>query len=103
VGGGDSRAAFAASAWHATLPAAFYRNQFWVIRPEDGVYTGWGINGQFLYINVPAGVVIAKLSTLPRALDRAVWADQVAGLDATAAALRRSARQGIGTFIRLPI
>ena len=87
TGGDDSRAAFAASAWGATLPAAFYRNQFWVIRPEDGVYAGWGIHGQFLYVNVPARVVIAKLSTLPRALDREIWADQVAALDAIAAAL----------------
>jgi CubicO group peptidase (beta-lactamase class C family) len=87
VGGADSRAAFAASAWGAALPAAFYRNQFWVIRPEDGVYAGWGIHGQFLYVDVPARVVIAELSTLPRALDREVWADQVAALDAIAAAL----------------
>lgn len=87
TGGDDSREAFAASTWGTTLPDAFYRNQFWVVRPEDGVYTGWGIHGQFLYVNVPARVVIAKLSTLPRALDRDIWADQVAALDAIAAAL----------------
>jgi CubicO group peptidase (beta-lactamase class C family) len=46
-----------------------YRNQWWVIDPDQGISTALGIHGQFAYINPPADVVCVKLSTWPDALD----------------------------------
>jgi CubicO group peptidase (beta-lactamase class C family) len=86
-GQADSREAFAASGYADRYPTAFYRSQWWVIRPEDGVYLASGIHGQFLYINVPAQVVVAKFSTLRVASDDDEWLDQIALFDAIAAAL----------------
>jgi CubicO group peptidase (beta-lactamase class C family) len=87
LGGPDSLAAFAGSEQHDRYPLAFYRNQWWVIRPDEGVYMASGIHGQFVYVNVPAQVVIVKLSTLPMALDDDLWLDHVAMFDAIAATL----------------
>ena len=45
-----------------------YRNQWWVL-DRGAVYTGLGIHGQMMYVNVPADVVCVKLSTWPSPTD----------------------------------
>ena len=40
-----------------------YRNQWWVGRPALPAYAGVGINGQMVFVHVPAKVVVAKFST----------------------------------------
>ncbi|MGN6377676.1 MAG: serine hydrolase domain-containing protein [Gaiellales bacterium] len=65
----DSVAAFAEDA--ADFPAgAYYRNKWWVLNAQDGIYAGFGINGQMVLIHGPARTVVAKLSTWPEA-----WSD----------------------------
>lgn len=86
-GAADSREAFAGCAAAERYPSGFYRNQWWVVHPQPGVYQASGIHGQFVSINVPAAVVVAKFSTLPVALDNDLWLDHVALFDAVAAAL----------------
>jgi CubicO group peptidase (beta-lactamase class C family) len=58
-------AEFAASEHAALAPGGMYHNYWWVLDPAGPVYTGLGIHGQQLLIHVPAGVVVAKLSTWP--------------------------------------
>ena len=62
----DSRAAFASVADAREFPpTAYYRNQFWVVDGEAGIFMCSGITGQTVLVHRPAGVVIAKLSTWP--------------------------------------
>jgi hypothetical protein len=62
----DTQAAFVAGPEVRDYPkGAYYRNQWWVLDPSGPVYTGSGINGQSVFVHVPAQVVIAKLSTWP--------------------------------------
>jgi CubicO group peptidase (beta-lactamase class C family) len=71
AGGPDSREAFAASQDVAILEVAgwFYRNKWWVMDADAPWYSGMGINGQYLSVHEPSGVVIAKLSSQPVADD----------------------------------
>jgi CubicO group peptidase (beta-lactamase class C family) len=46
-----------------------YRNQFWLTGDEHGCLFGWGIYGQFVWMNPATDVVVAKQSTLQRADD----------------------------------
>jgi CubicO group peptidase (beta-lactamase class C family) len=64
-----SKAAYEAGERMIDRPGWLYRNQWWVIDPEQGISTALGIHGQFAYINPPADVVCVKLSTWPDALD----------------------------------
>jgi CubicO group peptidase (beta-lactamase class C family) len=62
----DTQAAFASTADAREYPAgAYYRNKWWVIDPSGPIYKGSGINGQSVFVHVPARVVIAKFSTWP--------------------------------------
>ena len=62
----DTQAAFVAGPEAHDYPkGAYYRNKWWVLDPSGPVYTGSGINGQSVFVHVPAQVVIAKLSTWP--------------------------------------
>jgi CubicO group peptidase (beta-lactamase class C family) len=63
------RAAFAASDDPDMLPGGSYRSGFWVAEPEDGrtILLGIGMYGQMLYVDDEAGIVVAKLSSQPRA------------------------------------
>lgn len=70
-GDAHARAAFARSADAADHPGGMYRNQWWVLDPDRGTYSGMGIHGQFAFIDVPSDVVCVKLSTWPVALDLA--------------------------------
>lgn len=57
------------------FPDGHYRNQWWVPVSRGHVLLGMGIYGQFLYVDLEADVVIAKMSTLPFPLDPEVSAD----------------------------
>ena len=48
-------------------PGAYYRNQWWVASASRPTYYGSGINGQFVLVDGPTDVVVAKLSTWPEA------------------------------------
>jgi hypothetical protein len=64
----DSAAAFAGDPDAVRLPTgAYYRNQWWVTSASRPTYYGSGINGQFILIDGPTDVVVAKLSTWPEA------------------------------------
>jgi CubicO group peptidase (beta-lactamase class C family) len=52
---------------------AYYRNQFWVVDPAEGIFMGSGIYGQNVFVHGAAEVVIAKLSTWPVA-----WEERIA-------------------------
>lgn len=86
AGAPDSRAQFAAAVEDTLMPGGMYRNGFWFPRAGSDVMLALGIHGQMIYINVPARVVAAKLSTWPTpqhgekllrtllAFDAAAWA-----------------------------
>jgi len=70
AGASDGVEAFAEGADAADRRAgAHYRNQWWVLAPSTPAYAGLGINGQLIYVNPPARLVVAKLSTWADALD----------------------------------
>jgi len=64
--------AFARNPENASRPGAAYRNYFWITNDEYGVFYGTGIYGQHLWFDPSTGVVIAKLSSRPVALDDAL-------------------------------
>jgi CubicO group peptidase (beta-lactamase class C family) len=49
-------------------PTAHYRNCWWIRDPSLPFYNASGINGQHVFIHVPAQTVVVKLSTWPTAL-----------------------------------
>ena len=66
----------------ACEPLGHYRNQWWVLDPGRGTLLAAGIYGQYLYIDVSAEVVLAKMSSLPDPLDLEVSADSLAAFAA---------------------
>jgi len=70
----DQQAAFRGHG-SAYLPSetGYYRNQWWVASPRrgghDGRYFALGINGQLLYIDESAELVVVKFSSWPMAWD----------------------------------
>ena len=69
------RQAFANSDRADLYPNGHYRNQWWVPDPEAGILVAVGIYSQFIYIDMPADVVVVKLSSLSVALDPDISAD----------------------------
>ena len=65
TGDPDSRDAFAACPVDNGMPGGMYRNQFWLPYPDSDVLLCLGIHGQMIYVNRPAGLVAAKLSSWP--------------------------------------
>jgi len=64
----DSREAFLPSDdAHEFPPGAYYRNKWWVVDADKGVYAGVGINGQMVLVDGEHDGVVAKLSTWPEA------------------------------------
>jgi len=64
----DSIEAFAPTAEAREMTGdSYYRNQFWVVDGQAGIYMGSGINGQTVFVHGPSNVVIAKFSTWPAA------------------------------------
>ncbi len=51
------------------FPSACYRDFWWVMDPDVGIYSGHGINGQTLLVHHPSNAVIVKLSTWPDRMD----------------------------------
>jgi hypothetical protein len=71
--------AFEAAPEAAIYPGAMYHDKWWVLDPEQRIYTGFGIHGQQLLIHVPARTVVAKFSTQPEAYDMSLEHMQVLG------------------------
>jgi CubicO group peptidase (beta-lactamase class C family) len=71
----------------ATRPDSMYHDQWWVLDPASGIYVAIGIHGQILLVHRPSRTVVVKLSTQPRASDRAVFRYQMAGSLAVCRAL----------------
>jgi len=87
-GAPDGAAAFAAGDNPPGFPpGAHYRNCWWVPDPRLPFFYASGINGQHVFIHVPTGTVVVKLSTWPVALDRRLAGLTTAGVLAIAAAL----------------
>jgi len=63
-------------------PKGSYRNQWWVSGDDHGVYCGFGIHGQVVYVDPAAGAVIAKQSTHPLAWDEKRFSDLLCGFAA---------------------
>jgi hypothetical protein len=80
--------AFARSESASRYPKGHYRNQWWVPDRKAGILLAAGIYGQFLYLDMPAQVAVAKVSTLPFALDLDVSADHRRAFAAVVEALR---------------
>ncbi len=89
-GASDGPAAFTAGDDPPGYPAgAHYRNCWWVREPRPPLYHASGINGQHVFVHVPAELVVVKLSTWPTALSRRWYAETVAAVHAIAGALGR--------------
>jgi CubicO group peptidase (beta-lactamase class C family) len=58
-------AAFEGDAVRERFPARLYHDCWWVSDAEAGIYSGYGINGQQLFIHHPTNTVIARFSTWP--------------------------------------
>jgi len=87
-GAADGAAAFAAGDNPPGFrPASHYRNCWWVHDPALPFCYASGINGQHVFIHVPSGTVVVKLSAWPVALDRGLAGLTVAAVLAIAAAL----------------
>jgi CubicO group peptidase (beta-lactamase class C family) len=71
----------------ACAPKGHYRNQWWVLDPDRGVMMGSGICGQYVYIDLAANVVLAKLSSLPDPLELGAAADSLSAFAAVAQTL----------------
>jgi CubicO group peptidase (beta-lactamase class C family) len=61
----DLIAAFEEEEMFADLPNACYHDQWWIWDAEQGIYSGYGINGQQLLVHRPGNLVVARLSTWP--------------------------------------
>ena len=70
-----------------TSPDSMYHDQWWVLDPVRGIYVAIGIHGQIVLVHRPTGTVVVKLSTQPKASDRAVFRYQMAGSLAVCRAL----------------
>ena len=58
-------AAFEGDTVRERFPATSYHDCWWVSDAEAGIYSGYGINGQQLFIHHPTHTVIARFSTWP--------------------------------------
>jgi CubicO group peptidase (beta-lactamase class C family) len=88
AGDPDSRTAFAACEFDNGMPGGMYRNQFWLPYPGSDVLLSLGIHGQMIYINRPARLVAAKLSSWPLPQDGWKLFATISAFDAIAARLR---------------
>jgi hypothetical protein len=89
AGGPDSREAFAASQGDNRMPGGMYRNQCWFPYPGSDVLLCLGIHGQMIYVNRPAQVVAAKVSSWPAPQDARMLFSTIAAFDAVSAAVVR--------------
>jgi CubicO group peptidase (beta-lactamase class C family) len=76
-----------AAEYDPATPDACYHDYWWIHDAERRRYQGWGMSGQALLIDRPAGLVVAKFSTFPDVLDQERFALTSAGLTAITSAL----------------
>lgn len=88
--GGD-RAAFA-KAGYKLLPGWSYRNMWWVTDRADGTFMARGVHGQRIYVNLQAGVVIARYASHPVASNSANDPTTLPAFDALAQYLMKKPR-----------
>jgi CubicO group peptidase (beta-lactamase class C family) len=88
AGAQDGAAAFLAGDNPPGFPAgAHYRNCWWVLDPALPLYYASGINGQRVFVHVPAELVVVKLSSWPTAQNQDLRAQSVAAAEAIAQGL----------------
>lgn len=63
-------------------PGAFYHQQWWVLDPSAGVFTGLGIHGQQVLVHPPSQTVVAKFSSWTHPIDDGHAAMSAAALQA---------------------
>lgn len=73
---------FAESEHGETLPGGHYRNQFWVSDSDRGILLAIGIHGQTIHMNMSTNTVIVKFSSQPESVDREMFKDTFAAMDA---------------------
>lgn len=78
----DAPASLCPLAGQACRPRGHYRNHWWVLDPGDAVLLAAGIFGQYPCVDITAGVVLAKPSSLPDPLDFDVSADSLSAFAA---------------------
>ncbi len=83
-GGPDSRQAFAENSDDAGMRGGMYRNQVWFPYPGNDVLLCMGMCGQIIYVNRPAEMVAAKLSSQPHTSGPHVLLDTLRAFDAVA-------------------
>ena len=49
---------------------AYYRDKWWVLDPDRGARSGFGIHGQQVLVDDHSGTVVARMSSQPEAVDR---------------------------------
>jgi CubicO group peptidase (beta-lactamase class C family) len=71
----------------ALLPGGRYRSKWYLTGNAHDAFYAFGIHGQWIYVDPPAGVVIAKQSSWPDPLDDPLERLHLSGFDAIARAL----------------
>ena len=88
LGNGDP-AAWAKGDMHGLVPEGRYRSKWYVTGSDRQAFFALGIHGQWIYVDPPSGVVIAKQSSRPAPLEDASERVHLAAFDAIARALDR--------------
>lgn len=83
------RKTWASGDMQALLPHGRYRSQWHLTGNAHGAFFGLGIHGQWLYVDPPSGVVIAKQSSQPDPDEDAMECLHLSAFDAIARALAR--------------
>ncbi|MFW6076621.1 MAG: serine hydrolase domain-containing protein [Hyphomicrobiales bacterium] len=78
---------WAKSDTNALLPNGRYRSLWYVTGNAHGAFYAFGIHGQWIYVDPPSGVVVAKQSSWPDPLDDSMERLHLAGYDAIVRAL----------------
>ncbi len=85
---GDPRT-WAKGDMRALLPNGRYRSTWYMTGNDHDAFFALGIHGQWIYVDPPSGVVIAKQSSQPQPIDDALDRLHLGGFDAIARALGR--------------
>jgi hypothetical protein len=72
VGGNPDLSALFESEREGLPDDAYYRDQWWVIDPDRGARSGFGIHGQQVLVDDRRNSVVARFSSQPDAVDRTV-------------------------------
>ena len=83
---GDPRT-WAKGDMRALLPNGRYRSTWYMTGNDHDAFFALGIHGQWIYVDPPSGVVIAKQSSQPQPIDDAMDRLHLSGFDAIARAL----------------